>query len=653
MRLFTTLSITTILTTATQAKLKLPAIFTDHMVLQRDMKVPVWGWTDANATVTVEFAGQKVTSKADSKGNWKVGLTALKVNKTAQKLTVSTSKGDKVEVQDVLVGEVWLASGQSNMEWRPTQSQKADLEAVRKTTVPTLRLFAVPRNPQYALQKDVKAAWTLSTPDDAQNFSAVGWFFGKHLHDELDVPVGIIRSAWGGSKIEPWINEAGYKSVKELKQLFESRQVQIPGTAEYAMAQGNYLKAISTWKTKAEAALKSNGEVPDIPKQPSKMGLGNRTTGLYQGMVHPVAPFALKGFIWYQGESNNGEGMLYTKKKAALINGWRDVFANPTAPFYFVQLAPYNYSKRGNLPEISFAQQHCLKIPHTGMAVTNDIGNPRDIHPRNKSEVGRRLALWALAKNYGKSDVTYSGPLYRGYKVNGSSITIELDHADGLKTRNGKAPSHFEIADLSGNWAPAKVEIKGNTVVLSSDKVTKPTQARYAWNQTAEPNLCNKAGLPAACFHTHWPINHDLGVNVAKGKTYKSSDTNRSNWDSGLTDGVWGNTSTTCYASGNARKFPKHVTIDLEAVKPIHAVQLGVPEFGSTKGIEVHLSKDGKSFTKVATHEFALAGAQQKILNFAPTDARYVRILSTSFHNKKRNYDNAFVFLSEVEAYSK
>ena len=580
-----------------------------------------------------------------------MALSALSTDKDSKELKVSTSTGDKVAVADVLVGEVWLASGQSNMEWAIKQVRKSDQELAAKQASPTFRIFHVPRNLKYTPQNDVNAQWTLSSDASAKNFSAVAWFFGKNLHDELDVPVGVISSAWGGSKIEPWINEHGFKSVKELSELYRSRQKMIAGTPQYTMAQGNYLKAIEQWKVESQAALESKDAVREIPKQPGRMHLSNTTTGLYQGMIHGVTPYAVKGFIWYQGESNNGEGMLYASKKKALINGWRDVFNRADAPFYFVQLAPYNYGNRGNLPELSFAQQQCLKIPNTGMAVIHDIGNTRNIHPGNKSEVGRRLALWALAKDYGKTDLVYSGPLFKDYKASAGKITIKFDHSEGLKSRDGKDLSHFEIANELGEWSPAKAKIIGNYIELTSGEVKKPTQARFAWNQLAEPNLCNAAGLPAGCFHTHWPIDRDLGTNLAKGKSYQSSDENTVGWNEGLTDGIWGEDSKTCYATGYSKSFPKHVTIDLESVRTINSVKIGVPKVGSTKDIEVHVSSDGKSFKKVNSHSFGLAKAQQKLMKFPKAKARYVRIISNANYKKKAGYDKNYVFFTEVEVY--
>jgi sialate O-acetylesterase len=229
-------------------------------------------------------------------------------------------------------------------------------------------------------------------------------------------------------------------------------------------------------------------------------------------MIHPLVPTALRGFIWYQGESNNGEGMLYTAKKRALINGWRKQFQAPQAPFLFVQLAPFNYgpNRDQDLPGIWWAQQETLKIPHTGMAVTNDIGNPKDIHPSNKSEVGRRLALWALADTYGQGDLVKSGPLFAGYEVTGKAdaVLLRFDHSGGgLASRDGKPLSHFEIAGPDGIYQPAVATISesGKSILLTSPAVPKPDRARFAWSQTAEPNLMNKEGLPAAAFNTHWP----------------------------------------------------------------------------------------------------------------------------------------------------
>ena len=248
---------------------------------------------------------------------------------------------------------------------------------------------------------------------------------------------------------------------------------------------------------------------PDMPKAPDLLALGhNKETGTYQAMIHPLVPFALRGFLWYQGESNNGEGMLYTAKMRALIEGWRKQFKAPDAPFLFVQLAPYNYGPQRvyDLPGIWWAQQETLKIPHTGMAVTNDIGNTGNIHPTNKSEVGRRLALWAFADTYGKPGVVKSGPLFAGFKVTEQGIAVRFDHlGGGLATRDGKPPSWFEIAGADDAYQPADAKISedGKWILLTSANVPKPDRARFAWSQVAEPNLMNREGLPAAAFKTH------------------------------------------------------------------------------------------------------------------------------------------------------
>jgi sialate O-acetylesterase len=376
--------------------------------------------------------------------------------------------------------------------------------------------------------------------------------------------------------------------------------------------------------------------------------------GTYQAMIHPVVPYGLRGFLWYQGESNVGEGMLYTLKMQALIQGWRKQFGVPEAPFLFVQLAPYNYGdpREGALQALWVAQQHALKFPRTGMAVTMDIGNPADIHPRNKSEVGRRLALWALADTYGKQDLVKSGPLFEGFAAAGDAIRVRFQHAaSGLATRDGKEPSHFEVAGPDWNFKPAKAEIAGSEIVLKSDQVAQPVMARYAWYQKAEPNLMNKDGLPAAAFHTHWPDDPVLGRNVAFQKSFTSSDPNKQGWNAGLTDGNWTGGAGSCFATGDAPAFPKHVTIDLGRTRDVQAVRFGVPDFGATKTVVISVSPDGKEFQEIGKHEFAAKTRTGTEIRFDKRPVRFVRATFPDHHDKQDQYSGNHGFLTELEAY--
>jgi sialate O-acetylesterase len=311
--------------------------------------------------------------------------------------------------------------------------------------------------------------WKVCSPETVAGFTGVGYFFGRRLNKELDVPIGLIGSNWGGTRIEPWTPPAGFKSVPALKKDFADKLDSFP-------------------------QKRDNGTI-------------NHQTplALYNGMIHPLLPYTIRGAIWYQGESNNGEGMLYNEKMKALIAGWRSVWKNDELPFLFVQLAPFKYGRRNpeDLAGIWEAQTATLAVPNTGMAVTTDIGNVRDIHPRNKQDVGARLALWALAKTYGKQDVVYSGPLYRGMKVEGDSIRLSFDHVGGgLVSRDGEDLTWFTIAGKDLEFVKAKAVIDGDTVVVSADGVKNPVAVRFGFDQVAEPNLSNKAGLPASPFRT-------------------------------------------------------------------------------------------------------------------------------------------------------
>ena len=416
------------------ADVKLPAVLGSHMVVQRDQPLSVWGWAEKGEEVSVKFGEGSASAKADDKGNWKVVLPAPKLNAKPQTLTVQGK--NKIELTDILVGDVWVGSGQSNMEWPLTATQKAK-EAIAAANHPNIRLFHVPKVQTPEPAKDVNATWQDCIPKTIGNFSAVLYYFGARLQKDVDVPFGLINSSWGGSPIEAWISTE-----------------------------------------------KSSG-------------------GMHNGMIAPLQPFAVKGVIWYQGESNVGNGMKYKDKTSDLINGWRRAWGKDM-PFYFVQIAPWSGYGPDLLPGLWEAQVASLSIPHTGMAVTTDlVDNITDIHPQNKLDVGNRLALWALARDYGKKDVVFSGPLYKSIKVDGDKITVSFAHVGGgLKSSDGKPLKQFMIAGEDGKFVAAEAVIEGNTVVVSSKEVAKPTQVRYGWFNTSNPNLVNKEGLPASPFQT-------------------------------------------------------------------------------------------------------------------------------------------------------
>jgi sialate O-acetylesterase len=490
------------------AALELAPLFQDGAVLQRERPVPVWGWAEPGARIDLSFGGQAARTVVAEDGRWRIDLTPMQAEAEGRDLVVSIQGGAQVVVKDVLVGEVWLASGQSNMQWSIAQSSPANQQEASAGPVPGLRLFQVPREVDAERRERVKASWQQATPETAKEFSAVAYFFGRKIREEIGVPVGMIHSSWGGSRIEPWWAEEGLAGIPELDNVRVERLKRSPGFPEYDRPFRDFLVANRAWSDEALGAVDAGKRPPAAPAAPGLLEIGhNKQAGTYQAMIHPLVPYSLRGFLWYQGESNNGEGMAYLPKKRALIAGWRKQFEAPEAPFLFVQLAPFHYGENrdADLPGIWEAQQACLAIPHTGMAVINDIGNIRDIHPSEKAEVGRRLARWALADTYGKTGVVKSGPLFSGHEVKGDAIVVRFEHANGgLKTRDGKAASHFQLAGADGVFHAAEAEIleDGASLRLRSGNVPEPKAARFAWSQIAEPNLINAEGLPAGAFHT-------------------------------------------------------------------------------------------------------------------------------------------------------
>jgi sialate O-acetylesterase len=449
-------------TAVVQADVRLPEIFDNNMVLQRDMPVPIWGWAEPEEKVTVSFSGQTAETTANANGKWSLTLKPLKTSTESATFTIKGK--NEIKLTNVLVGDVWLCSGQSNMQWSMTQSDKAEYEEVLKNVDNlNLRLFHVNRvfhaEPQEKLS--VTASWKSASAEAIPNFSAVALHFGRKLQAELGVPIGLINSAWGGTRIEPWTPPVGFQSVPALKNIAEALETKNP---------------------------QSNQQQP---------------TMLYNAMIHPMVPFALKGAIWYQGEANVEEGMLYAEKMKALIQGWRKVFNNPDLGFYYVQLAPYIYGNNSTrLPELWEAQSSVEKaLPKTGQAVINDtVVNIRDIHPVHKKPVGERLALLALNRTYGKSEVVCASPEFDRMDIAGRVMTVHFKNAQKLQTRNDQVPDWFDLAGADGIFHKANAVIEGTTIKLTNSSVPNPVAVRYAWDQIAQPNVQNEAGLPLGAF---------------------------------------------------------------------------------------------------------------------------------------------------------
>lgn len=489
------------------AEVKLPSIFGNNMVMQRDMPVPIWGWAVEGEEITVSLSLQDNaeviytdTVKADAKGNWQVTLPTTPVSGP---YTINVVGSSTVEFTDVLFGEVWVCSGQSNMAWTVNASNNSR-EEIAAAHYPNIRLFHIPRVSSGLPSTDVNAEWRPTSPDSVRHFSAVAYNFGKHIHNELAVPIGLIDTSWGGTRIEAWTAPEGFDSVPALASITEEIN---DIDRNYRSELPKKIEEIEEWIAETRDALENDSVIFKMPENFHPLTPQGRPTALYNNMIYPLVPYAIRGALWYQGESNMREGMVYHEKMKALINGWREVWGQGDFPFYFVQLAPwggYDRNDPTHLPKIWEAQTATLTVPNTGMVVTTDIGNVKDIHPRNKQDVGLRLAYWALANTYGKDDIVYSGPLYKSMEVEGDAILISFKYTgSGLVSRDGEPLSWFQIAGEDQQFVDAvAVIIDGDTVIVSSESVQSPVAVRLGWNQIAEPNLMNKEGLPVSPFRT-------------------------------------------------------------------------------------------------------------------------------------------------------
>jgi sialate O-acetylesterase len=454
------------------AQITLPKIIGHNMVLQRNKPVYIWGYASSGEHITVKFDNQVKETITDTSKRWQVQLDPLPASDKPAEMIISGT--NTITLENILVGEVWLCSGQSNMEYSMRKNSKAsaskgqkpeddEIEVAKNTNI---RIFLVNRK---SMNPDSEhKGWNVAMDSALRPFSAVGCFFARELYKELNVPIGMISSAVSGSRIEPWISSKAFET--------------------------------STYFNKNDTTTVSG--------DPGKF---------YSSMIYPLSPFGLRGFLWYQGESNCflSETIQYAYKMQLLIESWRKAWLDQSLSFYYVQIAPFYYSRSKQkmvltdetLPKFWEAQALALRIPKTGMVVITDLVDSLDgLHPPYKSEVGRRLALWALDKDYGKN-VLCSGPMYKQMKVIGNKIEIEFDYCgSGLISHNGKSLDWFSIAGADGKFVPANAFIEGNKVVISSPDVPSPVEARFAWNEMAQPNLFNREGLPAVPFRTDNPL---------------------------------------------------------------------------------------------------------------------------------------------------
>ncbi len=518
-------SATALITTQLLADVTPCTLFQNNMVLQRDIPVPVWGTASPGEEVTVSFAGQTLNTKADSKGDWTVTLKPLSVQREGTELVI---KGKNlIKLQNVVVGDVWLCSGQSNMEmnfnWGVMNGTKFVSESEQYPLIRDIK-FAHTTG-IYPLKNPKVGPWNISNQKNTMHFSAAAYFFAKRIFEETNVPIGILDNNWSGCRIEIYIPPCGYEiqytpqnqDEKNTMNLFKSEvakfksyDLNIPESKEAILKE---LDVYRKYIEQAEISIK-NGVLPP-PLQKTKI---DKTPNFaYYAMIAPITRFPIKGALWYQGCSNGGEGDSYYLKMRALINGWRTLWKQDF-PVYYVQLAAYTKATDdpagGNgYARIREAQRRALDIPKTGMACTIDIGMEHDIHPKNKIDVGNRLALWALRDLYGKN-VVVSGPLFKSMKIEGSNVRLSFDYAEGLMTAKkngymapektpGESPRHFAVAGADKVWYWADARIEGSNIVLSCDKVPAPVAVRYAYRAyPKDVNVYNAAGLPMVPFRT-------------------------------------------------------------------------------------------------------------------------------------------------------
>jgi sialate O-acetylesterase len=492
-----------------RGEVRLPAIFSDHAVLQRDMKVPVWGTAAPGEEVTVSIAGQTHKATADDKGKWRVTLEPLSVGAEPLKLVVDGK--NRLERNDILVGEVWLCSGQSNMEWSVANSWNGDLD-IAAANKPAIRLVRVKEPGSQTPVEDFDGAWAVCSPESVTNFSAVGYYFGRELNDQLGVPIGLIDNSWGGSACDAWIRRdrmAGNPLYANQLAHWDK----IAKENDEAKLRADHEKALAEWRTKAEAARAAGQPEPSDRPSLNHPLFGNARPGnLYNGRLMPVLGYGLRGAIWYQGESNAGRAYQYREMFPLMIKSWREDWGQGDFPFYWVQLADFLAEKpeptESAWAELREAQTMTQdKLPNTGQAVIIDIGEAADIHPRNKLEVAKRLARWALARNYGK-DVVCQSPRYESMETQGDTIIIKFkDTNGGLRTVDEGKLKGFAIAGADRRWAWAEAKIVApDKVAVRSFDVANPVAVRYAWADNPEVNLYNTVGLPVTPFRTDvWP----------------------------------------------------------------------------------------------------------------------------------------------------
>lgn len=471
----------TLSATCCMADIKLPALISDNMMLQQQSNARIWGWADPDEHITVspDWPGAtKTETTANPDGRWQLRFPTPEAGGP---YSIRFTGNNQLTITNVLLGEIWVCSGQSNMgmqlKGRPNQHVIDSEKDIASSANSSIRFFEVPNKTSNKALEDVVGKWVECTPETSAIFSAAGYHFAREVNAQTHLPVGMIHSSWGGTPAESWIKE----------KLLANE----PTAQKYML---DYYKGVADWEKRA-AIAKVNGE--KAPKRPYGSSPAAKPGALYNGMIAPLTPMTIKGAIWYQGEANRRRALEYRSLFPLLINSWRDAFENTDMPFYFVQLAAF---KDAGFIKIREAQLMTLKEKNTGMAVAIDAGHMTRIHPPQKKTVGKRLAYWALAKDYGM-DIPCSGPLYKDYKVEGDKIRIRFNYADGLKPKDGTITG-FTIAGADNQFIEAQTKIDGDSILVFSESIKAPVSVRYGWNATFEGCLINAGELPASPFRT-------------------------------------------------------------------------------------------------------------------------------------------------------
>lgn len=492
-----------------RADVSLPKIFGSNMVLQRQMEIPVWGWGEPGEKVSVKIGEHSATATTGADGRWDVRLPA---HEAGGPHTVTISGKNSITLENVLIGEVWICSGQSNMQWSVDQADDADLEKLT-AKFPEIRLITVPQVGTQEPQNDFGGdGWQECSPVTVGQFSAVGYYFGRQLHQTLDIPIGLIDNSWGGSACEAWVRRDVLEADDRYDELL-ARWAETEKTYDHGKLVAAYEATRAVWQQKAKEARAAGKPVPNAPRPPRNPLTGqHRPANLYNGVLKPVIGYGIRGTIWYQGESNSGRAYQYRHLFPLMIQHWRDEWKQGDFPFYFVQLADFRDEsaepQESSWAELREAQTMTLaKLPNTGQAVITDLGEAHDIHPKDKQNVGKRLARWALARDYG-IDLVHRSPEFKSAEVKGNKVIVTLDHVGGgLDTLDVRQPVGLSVAgeDRVFKWAQGRIVGKDQIEVWSAD-VSAPVAVRYAWADNPVCNLQNREGLPVTPFRSDdWP----------------------------------------------------------------------------------------------------------------------------------------------------